>query len=643
MQKKSAFLVFLGIVLCIFFLLLSIYLQLNGYSQYLDSDIASEILLAKYQHLHHHLIERDWLYSTEIRLFSSNLFYSLAFFFTDSFMIARIIGNTIIFIINMLSCYWLCRLLKLSKGYSLIAASLIPVTLCPTYAWTVTIGGFYITHFTLAYIFAALFFTSFQRPSILHTLLFFAVCLWEGFLSVRFLLCFACPLFLTLILLYILPFRSPQPSPSKFQASVLLTGGFVSFIVGYIFASILLPKLFVSGIGYSGSFVYSETNKNIWTNTIFHIMTDFIKLCGWHGGVSLFSLEGLGNLCIAGLLFSFTILCFHFIHHLKSKEDISQEFLIFSFALCSLFTSVFVFISIDGAYLNRYLLTALYFFIPAGAVMIHQEKNLFLKSLVLLTLCGTVSINSMLFVQDTVHQRSSAMDAQSDLREVLSILKQEKYQFGYGDFWDIRVIEELTNGEIQTAGIRTLETEEGAVIDIVPEMIRWLEPSDVTDINISEGPVFLILRHEKEDEFRNWLAFSNAPLVFKNNTYSLYSFSCSQSFINSMLWGSMKLTNASCFDTDHYLIQPNGRMRVPTTWRENGQYSLSFTVPNSSSGAHVRVYHTGHFELLSEFTIQSGENLFSFSLPYDDKYFMILFENNGSETIEIQKPYLKKD
>lgn len=85
----------LGAALCVLTLVVSVLLQKAGYLIYLNSDMASEIILANRQAQTHSLVQMDWLYSTEIHSVHMNLFYALAFVFTPSYEAARIIGNSL--------------------------------------------------------------------------------------------------------------------------------------------------------------------------------------------------------------------------------------------------------------------------------------------------------------------------------------------------------------------------------------------------------------------------------------------------------------------------------------------------------------------------------------------------------------------
>ena len=71
--RKWRWPVLLGLALCALTLVLSVALQREGYLVYLNSDMASETILARQQADSGHLVETQWLYSTEVHTLHMNL------------------------------------------------------------------------------------------------------------------------------------------------------------------------------------------------------------------------------------------------------------------------------------------------------------------------------------------------------------------------------------------------------------------------------------------------------------------------------------------------------------------------------------------------------------------------------------------
>ena len=95
-----------------------------------------------------------------------------------------------------------------------------------------------------------------------------------------------------------------------------------------------------------------------------------------------------------------------------------------------------------------------------------------------------------------------------------------------------------------------------------------------------------------------------------------------------MLLGKMKLENAS-FEDGVYTLSPGGRMRVPTSWREKGTYTLKLNC--EGEGGTVQAFATRRFERISETALVPGENSVRFTVDNDDKYFILLIQSGENE------------
>ena len=173
-----------------------------------------------------------------------------------------------------------------------------------------------------------------------------------------------------------------------------------------------------------------------------------------------------------------------------------------------------------------------------------------------------------------------------------------------------------------------METEEGAVSSVSLDPIRWLEPDDYSDLDICPERTFLLLTRAEEEQLAPWLVMTGAPKIHENDTYAIYGFGSSMEICGDMLLGKMKLENA-VFTDGTYTISPEGRMRVPTSWREKGTYTLR--VNCEGEGGTVQAFATRGFEVIGEAELAPGENSVRFTLEDDDKYFMLLIRSGENE------------
>ena len=645
-RGKHAWSIYVGIFLCLVTLAFSVLLQKEGYLTYLDSDMASELLLARRQVDTHSLVQMDWLYSTEVRIVQINLLYALAFLFTPSFFLARVVGNTIGLILCMGMCAYLCRRTGISWGRTLCTCALLPVTSSAVYASAVTVGGYYIVHIGLGFAGAGLWISAGKRDgrrSKKACACFAAMALLLGFLSVRYVLCFVCPM-VAVTLLDVLLAKQPcgrQDERVRFACVTLV--GFATCLLGFVASEVILPRLFVSGVGSASSFTFNPLDGAAVCQMLFTVFADFLKLLGWRGGVALFSLPGVVNLCVAGTVFLGMAMVVRTYRALDVGEEtqLAQKRMI-RLAAAAFFVNLFCFVWIEGTYLNRYLILAVILFVPVVPILVQRERNGWLRGAFLVLLCVQLGLSGVVLLTDTRSQEKAAQARSADMMDAAAYLLEEGYTHGYGTFWNVRVMQERTQGALTCTGVVPVETEEGAVAESSLDFIRWLEPDSASDLDACAQKTFLLLTREEEEQLGSWLAYAKAPVVYENDGYVVYGYDNSEQLIGSMLWGKMKLEGAAV-EEDAFVLEAGGRMRVPTTWREEGNYVLTLTCDGEpASDSVVQLYTGRNFELLAEQAITSGENEVRFSLEEDDKYFMILIKSGSADALTVRDLNLHK-
>ena len=619
----------LGAALCVLALVFSVWLQKAGYLIYLNSDMASEVILANRQAQTHSLIQMDWLYSTEIHSIHMNLFYALAFLLTPSYEAVRIIGNTFVFVLGMAACAGLCSACGLSLGAALCVSAMLPLAASAVYASNMTIGGYYIIHLIFGFWGVSLWLRAARRQRKRDKAAFALLCLVEGLCSVRYVLCFLCPMVAVAGLDWLLSAgkRTRRDAHTRFLTVTL--AGFAMGALGYAASEILYPRLFASGVGGAGSFVFNPLDGPAMGQTLWTVFADFLKLIGWRGGVALFSPEGAANLMIAAVLLLGAISARRAYAGLNPEDERGwMGRRVMQYAAAAFGVNLFCFVFVQGTYLNRYLILAVIFFVPALGVTLHGLESGRLRRLLLLAVCGQLALSAGLMLRDT---RAAAPEAEArgaDMMEAADYLTEIGYMHGYGTFWNVRVMQERTQGALTFTAVAPVETEEGAVSSVSLDPIRWLEPAAYSRLDICKGRTFLLLTREEETQLAPWLAMTGAPKLHENDTFAIYGFASSMRLCGDMMLGKMKLENAA-FEDGAYTLYPGGRMRVPTSWREKGNYILKLSC--EGEGGTVQAFATHSFERIGEAALVPGENSVRFTLKDDDKYFMLLIKSAENE------------
>jgi len=648
-QKEARWPVIVGLALCVAALVISVVMQDAGYLGMLDGDIAADLLLGKRQADTGSLIQMDWLYSTEVRIFSPNLFYALAFSLGADFKWARIIGNTLGLALVMASCVFALRKAKASWAASLCASAMLGAATGPIYAYVMQMGGFYLCHCILGFLSAGLWLSAGEggggkRKSLLRAGVFACLCMLLGFFSVRYVLCFVCPMVVVAAAHVLLaPHMSHSLHDRHLRLGSVTLAGFIACAAGYAASGVIMPRLFTSGVGAADTFVFNPITGDVLSGMLFTIVADGLKLMGWRGEAAVFSLSGVVNVCIGGVLALgalMTARVYRALSYQERNQRLQKRMLQLAFA--ALGVNLLCFLFIKGTYLNRYLVLAVIFLVPAVGIVLSRERSMRLRIVFALLLCGQLGLGSAQMLLDAYRTEPQAEKGHADMMDAAAFLMEEGYTHGYGNFWMVRVAEELTQGKLTFAGIDPAQTEEGAPSPVSLDMIRWLEPDGASRLDACEEKVFMLLSHEESETFAPWLKLAGAPLIYENASYKAYGFESSQALHNQAMFLRMRLENARYAD-GVFEMDTHARMRVPTGYREAGSYVLRFYCDGEPApDSLVQIYVTKDFRVLTEQAIVPGENELRFELENDDKYFMILFTGGEARDLKIVMPALDK-
>ena len=648
-QKESRWPVVVAAVLCIAVLAAAVVMQNMGYLGMLDGDIAADLLLGKRQADTGSLVQMDWLYSTEVRIFSPNLFYALAFVLGAGFKWARIIGNTIGLALVMASCVFALRKAKLSWPVSLGASAMLGMAASPIYTYVMQMGGFYLCHCILGFLAAGMWLSAGEggggkKKSLIRAGVFAGLCMLLGFFSVRYVLCFVCPMVVVAGLEMLLaPHMSHSLHDRRLRLGSVTLAGFVACAMGYVASGIIIPRLFTSGVGGADTFAFNPITGDMISWMLFTILADFLKLLGWRGEVPVFSLAGMVNLCVGGVVVLGALMTARVYRALSVQErDQRLQKRMLQFALAALAVNLLCFLFIKGTYLNRYLVLAVIFLVPAVAVVLVREKSMRLRIVFALLLCGQLGLGNLQMLRDTYRTEPQAQKNHADMMDAAQVLMDAGYTHGYGNFWTVREVEELTEGKLTFAGINIAQTEESAASPVSLDMIRWLEPDGASHLDACDEKVFLLLSPAESETLMPWLEMAGAELICENASYKAYGLESSQALHNRAMFLRMKLEGAR-YEDGVFKMEEAARMRVPTGFREAGSYVLRFDCEGEpAKDSRVQIYVTKNFKVLSEQTIEQGANEFSFELGEDDQYFMILFTGGEAQHLTIGMPTLEK-
>ena len=465
---------------------------------HLDSDMASEMVLANQLNKEGTLLSTYWYYSTEIRIFGNAiLFKPLLKLFPNNWRLVRTIAQAILLLLTGVSYVYMTSILNRRKMSVLFATVLI----CPFGFWNMWHGsfsGFYLIWIILYNFCAGLIFrmTCIKREKKLSIVLWIILAIYSfliGLQSVRGLMNILIPLVLGSMLLIWIDIKKGNKLDLSCNSIKLFISSMAASIfscIGYLINTNVLSKI------YSFSDQNTQTWQKFTIDRFNTVIEGFFQLWGYPYSftnkleVKLFSFNGI--LSIFGVLLT-VIVVYMFIWLIKNFKKLDENNKIVALStITSPFVMLFVliFIYASSASNGSYFLPCLGFIIAGLQIFIDNYKYSFEKSknvavgclLVCILMC---SINTCsLFIQNPV--RSNKNQAY-----VADLLVEKGYTKCVGTFWyGGNVITELSNGVVESWTIYNIEQQ---------VIITWLQLKDHVE-NLPSGKAALIMSVEECDE-----------------------------------------------------------------------------------------------------------------------------------------------
>lgn len=553
MNKKMSL---ISIFLPIFFLLFCYSVLILFHIFYphllLNSDLSSELVLAKLLAKENTLLSTTWCYSTELRVFVPLITAPLAEFIGD-WSTLRMISNAI------LSCLLLCSYAFCMKQFSvkprtiIFTAALLVVPFTSLYFDIVLFGAFYFPFLILGLLYIGLLWKLRNKQlhlcsKVLCWIFFVLVSSVGGLGGIRQVLILQLPVFLTAVLLSfgsesVKNFRGKifdktsllryfHSYSFRFHLTAFL--GLAANLVGYLFNKLLSSYYSFSSFD-SLSFIQQGSFFDQLENLFFGILSSF----GFHTGNALFSIEGISSLAS---FVSIGCLCFMLFRLLKAKKH--NRFLPIFF-LISLSINFLTFLFIEGIYTDRYFIPILFWVIALFAYYLHIEKNTIYKAMIAILFIGCLLLSG--FVNYCSYLQTNRTEK---FMGVVNYLEEHEYDFGYATFWNANVITEMTDGEVEIASVISMDP-------LRPHY--WLTNKDYFRPDYTDGKTFLLFSNSEWENHQASSLIRQGTVSYQDNAYTLLTFDS-----NRILYDSLHnlMPNVS--------IDENGEMTAPSISLEAG-------------------------------------------------------------------------
>ena len=453
---------------------------------YIDSDMASDLILAELLNQEGGILSTQWWYSTELNVFCEQIVYRLGLaIFPGSWYAARMLGQAIL-ILALLGAYlYVGHGLRLKQCGAWGAAALAcPLGVC--YLWYALLGGFYLPYMTLLLLgFGALL--HLLRPAggrarMFHGAVLLVSSLMFGMNGLKGMMGFYIPMVLTALAALGLQWHlQPQKRPRRESRLLgLALAAFLAAGAGYaVYSAVLLP----------GHYTMSYSSR-LWNKmsaeALLGKMTDFLTLFGYPidssvgGEVSLFSAEGL--LCAFGILTAGAIVASlaRLLWRWKELDPVQR-------VAPLLFGSAWLVQSMIFAWTGELTDTSPYTgltILPLAFPVLQLEGETEHFRIPHARRAAAVAFSVCILatsVGSSLRYFTSGYRTNPHLAEVCTWLQDQGYTQGYATFWNGNVLTEWSDGEIEmwvTQDFATLQPH------------QWLQKT--SHAQPPEGPVFLL-------------------------------------------------------------------------------------------------------------------------------------------------------
>ena len=222
-------------------IVLMVYMTWQWGAQWLDSDDSAEMILAELLNREGGILSKNWYYSTELRVFNTQLVMAPLFSLFSDWHVVRTFGTGILLVILLLSYLYFCRSVNL--GNRLIYFT--PLILWPfsrEYVHFVLYGLFYVPHLVILFLTLGLCLNRSPKLKILRILGLIVLSFLAGLGGLRMIAVCYLPLVIAAIMSIISGFRSKGMVSKSFAYHALFAS--VAAMAGLVVNNMILAKTY---------------------------------------------------------------------------------------------------------------------------------------------------------------------------------------------------------------------------------------------------------------------------------------------------------------------------------------------------------------------------------------------------------------
>ena len=513
--------------LALMFIIYILYLDAHA-TQHLDSDMSSEMVLAKLLAGEGGILSENWYYSTELRVLNSQIVLSFFFRLFNSWHTVRIFSSVVLMIILLSSFYYLCRQMGCRKLFPL-AGSVFLLPLCGDYYEFVMLGLYYFPHVSISFISLGLVFHYGNARKTWEQ----TVVLGAGFLlsllatlgGARQILVTYLPMVMASCGCIILMLKKNgfRKLPDTFWKSKTVSYATCSL---FLFAGCFVGHR-INNTLLAAKYPFQHYFRLSWEEFSLEnavtVFRGFLAELGYSEGyvMSGTTIRNGVSFLIAGLL----IWCIaRTIRENRDDENLYVMLMFLSGIAC--YGTLYAFTSM--MYSQRYILPIMVLIIPLFTCSVKKEvlrkdgegnESLLrasgsLSGFLYTGLLICIFVSGMLY-----YQEKGRSDVTANLLEAVEAV-QDDYATGYATFWNANLVTELSDGKIDMYD--WLDAKSPEDLRSVDTLYEWLQVKQ--HHKHPEGKVFLLFTTEEFGRYTLCRKLSKDDALYNSGGYLVFGY-----------------------------------------------------------------------------------------------------------------------
>jgi len=459
----------------------------------LNSDMASEMILAKQLSQSGSILSNQWYYSTELRVINTQLFYALFFHLTNDWQLVRIFGNILLYLAFLSSFFFLCKQLKIDR-YFPILASILFLPLSEDYTAVILIGAYYVPRISMMFFILGDLVSAGElrkRSVIVYAIFCFLSIAFSfalGLEGARMILVLFMPI--AILVGFECGIQIHQYRQSHLRESISLrvflkNSGFLKYFshafvicissaIGFGIHQLFLTKRYpFNHFNLLQGFSFSNVKETI---------ADELVVIGNISQTNVFSYAIYT--CVFILLMIYLFKKFH-------KSLVSKRFIGLSMTSLVVYT-IFSFVFQFGQAPRHFLPVAI-LFLPMITIVL---KELPIKLTTKKFLCVALCLG--FFIVGIPGYASYMNKHTHEFNIIAPVLEKKQFNYGYATFWNGNVLTELTDGKVDVWCVTGFDNQ--TLED--PDLFLWLQDK-AHDQTIPSGKGFIIWSQEEYDTYHD--------------------------------------------------------------------------------------------------------------------------------------------